>query len=57
MDVYIHGLNGRQAAWALRKYGGHLVLPARPSWKTLRRGGLYDVPMREFLVEYNPGKR
>ena len=27
MDAYGHGLNGRQAAWALRKYRGHRVLP------------------------------
>ncbi|PPQ85514.1 hypothetical protein CVT25_006561, partial [Psilocybe cyanescens] len=27
MDVYETGLNGRQAAWAARKYKGHRVLP------------------------------
>ena len=27
MDAYDHGLNGRQAAWATRKYRGHRVLP------------------------------
>ena len=27
MDAYGHGLNGRQAAWASRKYRGHRVLP------------------------------
>jgi hypothetical protein len=26
MDAYNHGLNGRQAAWAVRKYQGHRVL-------------------------------
>jgi hypothetical protein len=26
MDVYMKGLNGRQAAWAARKYKGHRVL-------------------------------
>ena len=28
MDAYHHGLNGKQAAWALRKYCGHRALPA-----------------------------
>ncbi|KAF8161627.1 hypothetical protein B0H34DRAFT_796383 [Crassisporium funariophilum] len=28
MDAYERGLNGRQAAWAARKYRGHRVLPA-----------------------------
>ena len=27
MDAYSRGLNGRQAAWAARKYRGHRVLP------------------------------
>ena len=27
MDAYNKGLNGRQAAWATRKYKGHHVLP------------------------------
>ena len=27
MDAYIHGLNGKQAAWATQKYRGHRVLP------------------------------
>jgi len=27
MDAYACGLNGRQAAWAARKYKGHRVLP------------------------------
>ena len=27
MNAYDHGLNGRQAAWAMRKYQGHQVLP------------------------------
>jgi hypothetical protein len=27
MDAYMKGLNGRQAAWAARKYKGHRVLP------------------------------
>ncbi|KAJ3810917.1 hypothetical protein F5876DRAFT_40738 [Lentinula aff. lateritia] len=27
MDAYARGLNGRQAAWAARKYKGHCVLP------------------------------
>ena len=26
MDAYDHGLSGRQAAWAARKYWGHHVL-------------------------------
>jgi hypothetical protein len=25
--AYLHGLNGRQAAWAARKYKGHRVIP------------------------------
>ncbi|KAJ3817178.1 hypothetical protein F5878DRAFT_548405 [Lentinula raphanica] len=29
MDAYHRGLNGRQAAWAARKYHGHRVLPDR----------------------------
>jgi hypothetical protein len=28
MDAYSKGLNGRQAAWAARKYRGHRILPA-----------------------------
>ncbi len=28
MDAYSQGLNGRQAAWAARKYRGHRVLHA-----------------------------
>ncbi|THU81191.1 hypothetical protein K435DRAFT_694079, partial [Dendrothele bispora CBS 962.96] len=28
MDAYLKGLNGRQAAWAARKYRGHWVFPA-----------------------------
>jgi hypothetical protein len=28
MDAYGKGLNGRQAAWAARKYRGHRVLSA-----------------------------
>jgi len=28
MDAYSQGLNGKQAAWAARKYRGHRVLPA-----------------------------
>ena len=27
MDAYDQGLNGRQAAWAARKYRGHCMLP------------------------------
>ena len=27
MDAYDRGLNGRQAAWAARKYRGHRILP------------------------------
>ena len=27
MDAYYKGLDGKQAAWALRKYRGHRVLP------------------------------
>jgi hypothetical protein len=27
MDAYRKGLDGKQAAWALRKYRGHRVLP------------------------------
>jgi hypothetical protein len=27
MDAYRKGLNGRQAAWAAKKYRGHRVLP------------------------------
>jgi hypothetical protein len=37
-NSYIRGLNGRQAAWASRKYSGHRVLPndIMESWE--RRG-------------------
>ncbi|KAJ7099116.1 hypothetical protein C8R44DRAFT_642479 [Mycena epipterygia] len=28
VDAYAAGLNGRQAAWAARKYRGHRVIPA-----------------------------
>jgi hypothetical protein len=27
MDAYTTGLNGKQAAWAAKKYRGHRVLP------------------------------
>ena len=27
MDAYRKGLNGRQAAWAAKKYCGHRVIP------------------------------
>ncbi|KAJ3755464.1 hypothetical protein EV360DRAFT_49682 [Lentinula raphanica] len=27
MYAYAHGLNGRQAAWAAKKYHGHRTLP------------------------------
>jgi hypothetical protein len=27
MDGYRRGLNGKQAAWASKKYRGHIVLP------------------------------
>ena len=27
MDIYDHGWNGRQAAWAAHMYKGHRVLP------------------------------
>jgi hypothetical protein len=27
MDAYYKGLNGKQAAWAGKKYRGHRVLP------------------------------
>ncbi|KAG2036682.1 hypothetical protein BDR03DRAFT_865592 [Suillus americanus] len=27
MDAYHKGLNGKQAAWAVKKYHGHRVLP------------------------------
>ncbi|KAL4079761.1 hypothetical protein J3A83DRAFT_4086465, partial [Scleroderma citrinum] len=28
MDAHLKGLDGQQAAWAIRKYCGHCVLPA-----------------------------
>ncbi|KAF9001365.1 hypothetical protein BDQ17DRAFT_1244618 [Cyathus striatus] len=31
MDAYLHGLDGKQAAWAGKKYKGHRVLP--PGWR------------------------
>lgn len=27
MDAYYRGLDGKQAAWAARKYRGHRVIP------------------------------
>lgn len=27
MDAYQKGLNGKQAAWESKKYGGHRVIP------------------------------
>ena len=27
MDGYSHGLDGKEAAWATKKYRGHRVLP------------------------------
>ncbi|KAF8990334.1 hypothetical protein BDQ17DRAFT_1255902, partial [Cyathus striatus] len=31
MDAYLHGLDGKQAVWAGKKYKGHHVLP--PGWR------------------------
>ena len=28
MDAYLKGLDGRQAAWAIKRYRGHCILPA-----------------------------
>ena len=38
MDAYEQGLNGRQAAWAARKYRGHRVLPMSIMNDLLREG-------------------
>ena len=38
MDAYEKGLNGRQAAWASRKYRGHRVLPERIMRELLNKG-------------------
>jgi hypothetical protein len=33
MDAYYRKLNGKQAAWASKKYWGHRVLPSDvPAW-------------------------
>ncbi len=29
MSAYDHGLNGKQAVWAAKKYKGHCVLPSK----------------------------
>ena len=29
MSAYNHGLNGKQAVWAAKKYKGHCVLPSK----------------------------
>ena len=39
MDAYEQGLNGRQAAWAARKYRGHRVLPVS-IMKDLEKAGI-----------------
>jgi hypothetical protein len=38
-DAYMRGLNGRQAAWASRKYRGHRVLP-NSILEELEKGGI-----------------
>jgi hypothetical protein len=40
MDAYHHGLNGKQAAWANKKYHGHRVLPDT-IMKDLDEAGVY----------------
>lgn len=42
MDGYRRGLNGKQAAWANRKYRGHRVLPAG-IFDELKEAGLVTV--------------
>lgn len=42
MDGYRRGLNGKQAAWASRKYHGHRVLPA-DIFDELKDAGLVTV--------------
>ena len=39
MDAYDRGLNGKQAAWAARKYRGHRVLPPN-IFEELEKGGV-----------------
>jgi hypothetical protein len=39
MDAYNRGLNGKQAAWAARKYRGHRVLPPN-IFDELEKGGI-----------------
>ncbi|THU97542.1 hypothetical protein K435DRAFT_662608 [Dendrothele bispora CBS 962.96] len=39
-DAYLKGLNGRQAAWAARKYRGHRVLP-ESVMEDMRKAGLF----------------
>ncbi|KAJ3840965.1 hypothetical protein F5878DRAFT_672164 [Lentinula raphanica] len=38
MDGYEHGLNGRQAAWAARKYRGHQVYPDKLMEEVAKEG-------------------
>lgn len=42
MDGYRRGLDGKQAAWANKKYHGHRVLPAG-ILKDLEKAGLVAV--------------
>ncbi|KAG6805207.1 hypothetical protein H0H92_000290 [Tricholoma furcatifolium] len=40
MDAYQRGLNGRQAAWAAKRYRGHRVLP-ESIMRELEDAGIY----------------
>jgi hypothetical protein len=36
MDAYHHGLNGKEAAWAAKKYHGHCQIPTDATHEVLQ---------------------
>ena len=48
MDAYDRGLNGRQAAWATRKYRGHRELPP-DIFEELGKEGVVQTVFRSFI--------
>lgn len=44
MDAYMRGLNGRQAAWAARKYRGHRTLPETILAELDEAGIVWEAP-------------
>jgi len=47
MDAYHQGLNGRQAAYANKKYCGHRVIP-ESVWKDLDKYIFHNPTLQSF---------